>query len=78
MKKSEQELIPHEDLWQGMPEFQQDKQKTFSKIVFRFENQDDLQRFAKLIDQKLTPKTKSAWYPSKPHRRKVKEVWVQR
>jgi len=49
--------------WAGMPEFVQEKQKPYSQIIFRFNNEEDLQAFSKLIDQKLTNKTKSAWHP---------------
>jgi len=61
--------------WVGMPEFVQDKQEPFAKIIFRFENDEDLQKFARLIGQKLNSKTKSAWYRHKPHRRETKQVW---
>jgi hypothetical protein len=74
----EQELIQKEDLWVGMPEFQQDKQEPHAKIIFRFDTEEDLQDFARLIGQKLTSKTKSSWHPFKPHRREVKEVWTKR
>ena len=50
-------------LWIDMPEFVQQKQKPHAQIIFRFNNEDDLQEFAKLIGQKLTCKTKSAWHP---------------
>jgi len=53
--------------WKDMPEFVQEKQEPFSKITVRFETEDDLNDFAKLIGQKLTPKTKSIWHPYKPH-----------
>jgi len=49
--------------WGGMPEFVQEKQEPYSKIIFRFANEEDLQEFAELIGQKLTSKTKSAWHP---------------
>ena len=49
--------------WKGMPEFVQKKQKPFQEIVIRFSNKDDLHEFSKLIDQKITTKTKSIWYP---------------
>ena len=49
--------------WKDMPEFIKEKQEPYAKIIFRFENEEDLQEFAKLIGQKLTKKTKSAWYP---------------
>jgi len=52
-----------EQEWKDMPEFVQEKQKPYAKIIFRFNNEEDLQEFAKLINQKLTNKTKSAWYP---------------
>ena len=71
----EQELIKQENLWGGMPEFCQERQEPYAKIIFRFENEEDLQRFAEMIGQKLTSKTKSSWHPFKPHRREVKEVW---
>ena len=51
------------ELWKDMPEFVQEKQEPYSKIIFRFRNEEDLQEFANLIGQKLTNKTKSAWYP---------------
>lgn len=49
--------------WQGMPEFIQEKKEEYAKIIFRFDNEEDLQNFAKLIGQKLTKNTKSAWHP---------------
>jgi len=62
--------------WEGMPEFYQERREPYAKIIFRFENEDDLQDFANLIGQKLTKKTKSSWHPFKQHRREIKEVWV--
>jgi hypothetical protein len=70
------DLIQQEDLWGGMPEFQQDKQEPYAKITFRFESEEDLQDFAQTIGQKLTSKTKSSWHPFKSHRRDIKEVWT--
>lgn len=51
------------DSWNGMPEFVQEKQEPFSKIIVRFENEEDLNEFSEMIGQKLTPKTKSIWHP---------------
>jgi len=51
------------DEWKNMPEFVQDKQEPFAKIIVRFDSQEDLDEFSKLIGQKLTPKTKSIWHP---------------
>ena len=61
--------------WVNMPEFVQEKKTAFSQLVVRFETQEDLDSFAKIIGQKLTPKTKSIWHPYKPHRIANKKVW---
>ena len=53
--------------WSGMPEFVQEKKEPFAKLIIRFESEKDLQDFAQLIGQKLTPKTKSLWHPFKSH-----------
>jgi hypothetical protein len=65
------------DLWAGMPEFVQEKKEPYAKIIFRFENEKDLQEFAALIGQRLTNKTKSSWHPFKPHRTSgPREIYV--
>lgn len=62
--------------WVGMPEFNQKKIRPHAQIVFRFENEESLQEFAKLIGQKLTNKTKSAWHPYKSHFGLEKKIWT--
>lgn len=49
--------------WQGMPEFVQEQQREYAKIVFRFRNEADLAEFAKLIGQKLNRNSQATWYP---------------
>ena len=49
--------------WNDMPEFVQEKKESYAKIIVRLKNEEDLQEFAELINQKLTPKTKSIWHP---------------
>jgi hypothetical protein len=51
------------DEWKDMPEFVQEKQEPYAKIIVRFETKEDLEEFANLINQKLTQKTKSIWHP---------------
>lgn len=62
--------------WKDMPEFEQGKKEPYSKIIIRFENDEDLQDFANLIGQKLNKKTKSIWHPFKSHWGKKKNVWI--
>jgi hypothetical protein len=64
------------DEWKNMPEFIQEKQEPFAKIIIRFDNQDALDDFANLISQKLTNKTKSIWHPFKSHWGADKKVYV--
>ena len=56
-------LFEDKNEWEGMPEFIQEKKEAYSKIIVRFDDEDDLQEFAKMIGQKLTNKTKSIWHP---------------
>lgn len=60
--------------WVGMPEFIQEEKKPFAAINIRFRNQEDLDKFASLIGQKLTCKTKSAWFPVLEKRQRG--LWV--
>jgi hypothetical protein len=57
------DLFDGSNLWDGMPEFIQEAKKPFSVIKVRFETEEDLIEFSKLIGQKLTKKTKSIWHP---------------
>lgn len=51
--------------WQNMPEFLQEDKEPFQSIVVSFEKKEDLDAFAKLVNQKITYKTKSIWFPKK-------------
>lgn len=52
--------------WQGMPEFKQDDLRPHQQVVMNFETKEDVAEFAKLIQQKIGPKTDSLWFPFKP------------
>lgn len=67
-----------EDEWVGMPEFVQEKKRPFKVLKVQFETEEDLQAFAKLIDQKLTEKTKTIWFPFKSHWGKTIDRWVDK
>jgi|TARA_R110002167_G_scaffold92164_2_gene247637 hypothetical protein len=49
--------------WVGMPEYKQEDNPTFKTISMHFRNKEDYEEFAKLIEQPLTKKTKSTWFP---------------
>ena len=49
--------------WSGMPEFNNDDLSPKRQIILSFKTDKDVQLFAKLINQELTTKTKSVWFP---------------
>lgn len=54
---------PIDELWQGMPEFEQEDLSAFRAIKVNFSQQEDVDNFSELIGQQFTDKTKSIWYP---------------
>jgi len=50
--------------WKNMPEFVQEANEPYKRLTLSFRTKEDYEKFAKLIDQKLTEKTKSIWYPA--------------
>lgn len=55
--------IDYNKEWQGMPEFNQDNLKTYKDLIVHFEDQDAVNKFSKLINQKITDKTKYIYFP---------------
>lgn len=49
--------------WEGMPEFQQ-ADVAHRTVVVHFINQDDLEKFSKLVGQEIGEKTKFMWFPA--------------
>lgn len=49
--------------WVGMPEFDQQNEESWRRLIVHFECQSDFDEFCRLIGQKLTDKTKSIWHP---------------
>tara|TARA_R100000501_G_C2550033_1_gene65094 strand:+ start:39 stop:314 length:276 start_codon:yes stop_codon:yes gene_type:complete len=65
-----------EEEWQDMPEFIMEDQTSFRAIKIHFRNNDDVNRFSKIIKQKISPKIKSIWYPKMPKRRYANKRYV--
>jgi predicted metal-dependent HD superfamily phosphohydrolase len=49
--------------WKGMPEFENKENSYFHTVKVHFKCEEDYKAFAKLVEQNLTMKTKSMWYP---------------
>ena len=62
--------------WIGMPEYENKENKYFKTLKVHFKCQEDYDAFAKLIDQNLTMKTKSTWYPEQERLKPSDYAWV--
>ena len=62
-------LFDEENEWEGMPEFVQEDLTSKRKIIVHFRNDEDVAKFSEIMEQKITPKQKSLWYPYMPPRR---------
>lgn len=51
--------------WQGMPEFDNGDAFPMKQVTINFASVADVERFARLMEQNITMKTKSIWYPAK-------------
>lgn len=49
--------------WQGMPEFDQVDKTAFRSLAIHFKDQAAVDKFARLIKQKITPNTRFVWFP---------------
>jgi len=49
--------------WTDMPEFNQKDLSPQRQVIVSFKNEDDVKNFSKLLNQQITEKTKSLWYP---------------
>ena len=67
--------INWKDEWQDMPEFEMEDLSSFRKIIVHFRNQEDIDKFAELIGQKIT-KAPSIWYPEWEKRRYADKRYV--
>ena len=63
--------------WKGMPEFIQEDNAPYMKIYLNFRNKEDYENFAKLIQQNLSEKTKSIWYPKLDREENSLLRWVE-
>ncbi len=52
-----------DDLWEGMPGFEQDDADIYQEIVCRFDSVEELEKFTELIERTVTPKTKYLNFP---------------
>lgn len=52
-----------QDEWDDMPEYNMHRIKPILTIKMNFRTQEDVERFASLIEQNITPRVRNYWYP---------------
>ena len=52
-----------EEHWQGMPSYQHQDLQPWASVTVHFKDRADRTAFAKLVEQTITDRTKSLWYP---------------
>jgi|TARA_R100000781_G_scaffold69354_2_gene43650 hypothetical protein len=62
--------------WEDMPEFIQEDLTSKRKIIVHFRNEEDVQKFAKLINQRITPKLPSLWFPEMKARIRTDKKYI--
>ena len=53
--------------WESMPEFIMGNTEPVQKIVISFASFKDVEKFGELINQNVTPQTKSLWFPKEDY-----------
>lgn len=67
-EEAEQELaaLDPKNYWKGMPEYVVQNLEPKKQLLISFRSEEDMIRFGtEVLDQKVTPKTKSVWWPPK-------------
>lgn len=63
--------------WGGMPEYEQENNQPWKKLIVSFATREDYMDFQEKIGQNMTEKTKSIWHPH-PERLPNKVLrWVE-
>ena len=63
LRMFDDDQLAYKEEWKDMPEYIQEDLSAFRSIIIHFKNKEDIQAFAKLTNQTITPATKYLWYP---------------
>jgi hypothetical protein len=62
--------------WKDMPEYDQNDAKEYKKLIVNFKTKEDYEKFAELVEQTLTEKTKTIWYPEQKRTKNALLRWI--
>lgn len=63
--------------WMGMPDFTNETDLPFKKLIVTFKTAEDYQKFIDLMDQPMTEKTKTIWFPELPRTANSLKRWME-
>jgi len=67
-----------ESEWRGMPEYNQPFNGAYRQLIVSFDDEEGVRQFAQLVNQSITDKTKSIWYPPRERNNVVDLFWIQK
>lgn len=69
------EDIDHKKEWNGMPEFENNA-KAYKSLPVHFETENDMKKFAELINIEINESTKYIWFPYKEREKSKNKAYV--
>lgn len=67
--------------WLEMPEYEQEDNPAYKKLIISFRTKEDYDEFvektAKILDQTMTQKTKTIWYPALSRDENSLKRWIE-
>lgn len=63
--------------WKGMPAYFVENLEPKKQLIINFRSEEDFLAFSEHVHQKLTPKTKSVWYPPKEKDVNSLKRWIE-
>lgn len=70
------ELEPWRKWWRGMPEFHQEDAEPWKSVIVHFSGPAEMAEFAAIVEQTLTPRTQSLWFPAAPIGRMANKRYI--
>lgn len=63
--------------WRGMPSYSVENLEAKKQLLINFRSEEDMLAFAEVLKQKLTPKTKSVWWPEREKDTNSLKRWIE-
>tara|TARA_Y100000310_G_scaffold344164_1_gene455473 strand:- start:4752 stop:5435 length:684 start_codon:yes stop_codon:yes gene_type:complete len=72
----DKEILTRDEEWEGMPEFSLEDQTAYRQVIVSFQTPNDVEKFAELVGQQITPKTKQLWFPPTEKMTREDKRWI--